>query len=892
MSDKRNEGERKSAWDIPGPSSIAAILDTVNTSSASETVQRNDDMECETLFAESDDDVEVLPIISDSVEHSRTKGGYISSNRINSTSATHSHETDSSLTYPSANTPVPEEYQPLPDSSSSFDQVIRNNADCMLSEFVDTRYQPKPLPPYYYPYVRYPNVQPSEDYLPSVPYTSSTLPINYTVASSSPQPQEEQMNYDQIQPTMGHSCNSRSNRRMDSSHLNLERPSRKLNISPRRRLSKENETHSNLIEVSSEEEDNMSTPRKKQCESGIGSQGPNINNNPQLGSCSHLNVSRVGIKSEPVEHTNVRACSNEIESNNHSENISRRKPSNRQGLQHNCNTHVQIKQENSAVNNHGCVCSHRNTLQPSLNVNKANPSCFNSRNGSHHHHQNRRRNFQCSHSPHTLSGSSNTNIKEEPGIKVNVKAESSTQNKNTIIYKNTNTSSIKIENVERPVVKQEPNNNSSRVNDNSVTVKSESRDNRHCCSEGLGIRGVKEESPQPGTSSGQAQSGNSSAAGCSQECQGGSSNVDTTSATSAAPLTAPDLQLDWVSDSSDDDVQVLVEENREREVIDLTSSPNRDSQEESNVNPALGAVRSPRPLFESVPHRDPPLYHTAPVPCHAHLLRTRVRCMVPCRGCCCAGPQPHAAHAHAHPTHPAHHPHAAHSHHIVPPHAHLSDRRCESMPTAPPYLVHARMWQRQQHSLEMQRRSMMGDINHDMAPGIIPHIPPAYVPRPTPVPMLGFPNELDQSDMSPRMLVDGHVQHHMHHYLQMNPPHLHISIQHSLMSGGLGVTTAGGAALATLVQVGDVGDARRSRGATRAVIERNTYRHAYSRPGEHLDEKCTICLSIFEEDSDCRRLPCMHLFHMECVDQWLSTNKHCPICRVDIETHLSKDASF
>lgn len=38
-----------------------------------------------------------------------------------------------------------------------------------------------------------------------------------------------------------------------------------------------------------------------------------------------------------------------------------------------------------------------------------------------------------------------------------------------------------------------------------------------------------------------------------------------------------------------------------------------------------------------------------------------------------------------------------------------------------------------------------------------------------------------------------------------------------------------------------------------------------------------------------RRLPCMHLFHIECVDQWLTNNKRCPICRVDIETHLSKD---
>ena len=38
-----------------------------------------------------------------------------------------------------------------------------------------------------------------------------------------------------------------------------------------------------------------------------------------------------------------------------------------------------------------------------------------------------------------------------------------------------------------------------------------------------------------------------------------------------------------------------------------------------------------------------------------------------------------------------------------------------------------------------------------------------------------------------------------------------------------------------------------------------------------------------EPSFDCRRLPCMHLFHIECVDQWLATNKKCPICRVDIQ---------
>ncbi|XP_037092940.1 E3 ubiquitin-protein ligase RNF165-like [Pollicipes pollicipes] len=85
------------------------------------------------------------------------------------------------------------------------------------------------------------------------------------------------------------------------------------------------------------------------------------------------------------------------------------------------------------------------------------------------------------------------------------------------------------------------------------------------------------------------------------------------------------------------------------------------------------------------------------------------------------------------------------------------------------------------------------------------------------------------------------------------------------------------------------------RGATHTQIERNTLPHRYraQRAGaESVDrEKCTICLSEFEDGECVRRLPCMHLYHIDCVDQWLATSRRCPICRVDIEAHLTKDYS-
>eukprot|EP01135_Chromosphaera_perkinsii_P006261 Nk52_evm3s478 gene=Nk52_evmTU3s478 len=46
---------------------------------------------------------------------------------------------------------------------------------------------------------------------------------------------------------------------------------------------------------------------------------------------------------------------------------------------------------------------------------------------------------------------------------------------------------------------------------------------------------------------------------------------------------------------------------------------------------------------------------------------------------------------------------------------------------------------------------------------------------------------------------------------------------------------------------------------------------------------CGICLSTYLQNDRQRFLPCKHYFHSDCVDQWLLTDKSCPICKRDID---------
>jgi len=53
--------------------------------------------------------------------------------------------------------------------------------------------------------------------------------------------------------------------------------------------------------------------------------------------------------------------------------------------------------------------------------------------------------------------------------------------------------------------------------------------------------------------------------------------------------------------------------------------------------------------------------------------------------------------------------------------------------------------------------------------------------------------------------------------------------------------------------------------------------------------RCMVCLEDFGDGDDLKTLPCLHIFHQKCIEQWLHTDNSCPICKTPIG-HLARGA--
>lgn len=70
-----------------------------------------------------------------------------------------------------------------------------------------------------------------------------------------------------------------------------------------------------------------------------------------------------------------------------------------------------------------------------------------------------------------------------------------------------------------------------------------------------------------------------------------------------------------------------------------------------------------------------------------------------------------------------------------------------------------------------------------------------------------------------------------------------------------------------------------SSGAPQDVIDTLPTHRIQSIPDNPELSKCMICLCDYEIGEEVRTLPCFHIFHVQCIDEWLSRNKLCPICK-------------
>ena len=48
-------------------------------------------------------------------------------------------------------------------------------------------------------------------------------------------------------------------------------------------------------------------------------------------------------------------------------------------------------------------------------------------------------------------------------------------------------------------------------------------------------------------------------------------------------------------------------------------------------------------------------------------------------------------------------------------------------------------------------------------------------------------------------------------------------------------------------------------------------------------KKCTICLEEYVNGDDSIALPCIHIFHADCIKTWLKNQNTCPICKFEIK---------
>ncbi|CAD8197559.1 unnamed protein product [Paramecium octaurelia] len=56
-----------------------------------------------------------------------------------------------------------------------------------------------------------------------------------------------------------------------------------------------------------------------------------------------------------------------------------------------------------------------------------------------------------------------------------------------------------------------------------------------------------------------------------------------------------------------------------------------------------------------------------------------------------------------------------------------------------------------------------------------------------------------------------------------------------------------------------------------------------------VQEACSVCLLEYQKNAICRLTPCHHIFHSDCLYQWVMKHENCPLCRTALDQKSLKE---
>lgn len=86
----------------------------------------------------------------------------------------------------------------------------------------------------------------------------------------------------------------------------------------------------------------------------------------------------------------------------------------------------------------------------------------------------------------------------------------------------------------------------------------------------------------------------------------------------------------------------------------------------------------------------------------------------------------------------------------------------------------------------------------------------------------------------------------------------------------------------------NLGEVKRRHLAVDSVrnLPRLIYTLSFRGEGRKIGVNCAICMVEYNEGDRLIRLPCCHLLHEQCLEDWLAVRATCPICRETVPEHI------